>query len=346
MTEDARSPSNLRLTVRVRRYLLQLLILGLAVHLLLPQLSTLQHMGQVIRGMALWAVGLTAVAQVASYVGSGYLLKSIVSLLGQRLSIVRGMVITLAAFSIGLVAGGVIGTVAATYRWVEGSGVGSEGAGLAAWLQNLFFNNAAMACVSLFGLLHLLLAHELSTVEALGFGFVLILLGFVGVLFLWGLKRPEKLSALWARLSRRWASLRRRPYDSEKSQAGLSRLFDAWNTLRSGGWFGPVAGAFMNLGFDMLTLYFLFVAAGHSVTPGVLLVGYGLPQLLAKFAIILPGGVGVVEAGMAALYHGLGVPEAVTVVVVLAYRMMSFWVPTLVCFPLIPYLQHVGRRRE
>lgn len=105
--------------------------------------------------------------------GSGYLLKSIVSLVGQRLSIARGMVITLAAFSIGLVAGGVVGTVAATYRWVGG-----------------------------------------------------------------------------------------------------------------------------------------------------------------------------VEAGMAALYHGLGVPEAVTVVVVLAYRMMSFWLPTLVGFPLIPYLQHVGSRRE
>ena len=346
MTEDARSPSHTRLTVRVRRYLFQLLILGLAVHLLLPQLSTLQHMGQVIRGMALWAVGLAAAAQVASYVGSGYLLKSIVSLLGQRLSIVRGMVITLAAFSIGLVAGGVVGTVAATYRWVGGSGVSSEGAGLAAWLQNLFFNNAAMTCVSLFGLLHLLLVHELSTGEAMGFGFVLILLGLVGGVFLWGLKRPEKLSALWARLSRRWASLRRRPYDPEKSQAGLSRLFGAWSVLRSGGWFGPVAGAFMNLGFDMLTLYFLFVAAGHSVTPGVLLVGYGLPQLLAKFAIILPGGVGVVEAGMAALYHGLGVSEAVTVVVVLAYRMISFWLPTLVGFPLIPYLQHISNLRE
>ena len=335
-----------RLILRVRRYLFQLLILGLAVHLLLPQLSTLQHMGQVIKGMALWAVGLAAVAQVASYAGSGYLLKSIVSLVGQRLSIVRGMVITLAAFSIGLLAGGVVGTTAATYRWIEGSGVSSEGAALSAWLQNLFFNNAAMACVSLFGLLHLLLAHELSTGEAMGFGFILILLGLVGGVFLWGLKRPEKLSALWARLSSRWASLRRRQYDPEKSQAELSRLFGAWNALRSGRWFGPVAGAFMNLGFDMLTLYLLFVAAGHSVTPGVLLVGYGLPQLLAKFAIILPGGVGVVEAGMASLYHGLGVPDAVTVVVVLAYRMMSFWLPTLIGFPLIPYLQHVGSRRE
>lgn len=73
--------------------------------------------------------------------------------------------------------------------------------------------------------------------------------------------------------------------------------------------------------------------------------GYGLPRLLAKFAIILPGGVGLVEGGMAALYHSLGVPELVTVIVVLAYRMMSFWLPMLIGFPLIPYLQHVGSRR-
>ena len=31
--------------------------------------------------------------------------------------------------------------------------------------------------------------------------------------------------------------------------------------------------------FDMLTLYFLFVAAGHPVSPGVLLAGYGLPLI-------------------------------------------------------------------
>ena len=95
----------------------------------------------------------------------------------------------------------------------------------------------------------------------------------------------------------------------------------------------------------MLTLYFLFVAAGHSVTPGVLLVGYGLPQLLAKFAIILPG-VGIVEGTMAVLYHSLGVPEAVNVVVILAYRVLSFWLPTLFGFSMVPNLQHISNLRE
>jgi uncharacterized membrane protein YbhN (UPF0104 family) len=42
---------------------------------------------------------------------------------------------------------------------------------------------------------------------------------------------------------------------------------------------------------------------------------------------------------MAALYDGLGVPGGVTVVVILTYRFLSFWLPLLVGFPLVPYLQ-------
>jgi uncharacterized membrane protein YbhN (UPF0104 family) len=36
----------------------------------------------------------------------------------------------------------------------------------------------------------------------------------------------------------------------------------------------------------------------------------------------------------------LGVPTAITVVVVLVYRLFSFWMPTLVSIALVPYLEH------
>jgi len=93
----------------------------------------------------------------------------------------------------------------------------------------------------------------------------------------------------------------------------------------------------------MLTLFFLFLAAGHAINPGVLLAGYGLPLLLGKMAFVVPGGVGVVEGSMAALYNGLGVPDAVTVVVVLGYRLVSFWIPSLSGFPIAVYLQRSSR---
>ncbi len=89
----------------------------------------------------------------------------------------------------------------------------------------------------------------------------------------------------------------------------------------------------------MLTLYFFFIAAGFPVGFEILIVGYGLPILLGKIAFLLPGGIGVVESSMAALYTGLGVPGSIAVVVVLSYRVFSFWIPTIIGFPIAFYLQ-------
>ena len=79
----------------------------------------------------------------------------------------------------------------------------------------------------------------------------------------------------------------------------------------------------------------------NPLPPLEMLAGYGLPLLLGKVSF-LPGRVGIVEATMAAPYDGLGVPDGVTVVVILIYRLMSFWLPLLVGLPLIPYLQHIS----
>jgi len=339
MTNDSRTASTPQLTVRVGRYLLSLLLLGLAVHLILPQMATLEQSLRVIKRMALWAVALAIVAQVLSYLGSGYLLQALVAMFGQRLSLIRGTLITMATSSIGLVAGG-LGYATAIYRWVRGNGVSTEGAVLAGWLPNLF-NSAALMVIGIFGLLHLLIARELSILQAIGFGLTLLVLSLIAGVVLWGVRHRPQLSRLAVRAASRWAALHRRPYNPAKTEAAAGRLFSAWDVLRSGGWRGPALGAALNILFDMLTLYFLFVAAGHVVSPGVLLAGYGLPLLLGRVSF-LPGGVGIVEGTMAALYSGLGVPDGVTVVVILTYRFISFWLPTLLGFPLIPYLQRVS----
>jgi glycosyltransferase 2 family protein len=100
----------------------------------------------------------------------------------------------------------------------------------------------------------------------------------------------------------------------------------------------------MNVAFDMLTLYLLFLAAGEHISLSLLLAGYGLPLLLAKVAFFIPGGVGVVEGGMAALYHVLGIPLATVLAVVLGYRLISFWLPSLAGFPIAAYLQRSQRK--
>lgn len=301
-----------------------------------------EHSLQVVREMAIWGVILAVIAQVLSRLGSGYLFWAVVALVGERLSVVRGALIGLAASSVGLVAGGLIGSTAATYRWVRSSGVNAEGAGLAGGVPTVL-SNGVLVIVSVFGILHLLFVHELSKLQAIVFGLTFLILGLVVAGMLWGVQHRSHLTKVGPWASVHWAKLRRQPYDPSTVQTDIERLFNTWDTLRTGDWRRPVAGAVLTVALDMLTLYLIFMAAGHRVSPGILLAGYGLPLLLGRLSI-LPGGVGIVEGTMTVLYNGLGVPNPITVVVILAYRAISFWLPALLGFLLVPYLQHSSQR--
>ena len=79
--------------MRLVRYLVPLVLLGLAVHIILPQIATMEHSLQVIKAMKLWAVALAVLAQTLSYLGSGYLLKTLVAVSGQQLSVLRGTIV-------------------------------------------------------------------------------------------------------------------------------------------------------------------------------------------------------------------------------------------------------------
>ncbi len=326
-------------TIRVGRSLLVLLILGLAVYLLTPQLTSLEQSLGVIRSLVYWIVLLAVLAQVISYLGSGYTLEAILELADDHLSLLRCTVIAMASASIGLIAGGILGISTSTYHWIHQQDEESEGALLAGILPSLF-NNLALVLLAIFGLIYLLFTHELSIAQAIGFGVVLLVLGLIVVSLVIALRRRAQATSLALWITLQWAGLRKKPIDKKGTEAEIRNIFAALDdVIFAGGWQGPSIGALLNVGFDILSLYFLFLAARYAVSPGVLLAGYGLPLLLGKLAFIVPGGVGVIEGGMATLYTSLGVPPAITVVVVLGYRLISFWLPTLLGFPLIAVLQ-------
>jgi uncharacterized protein (TIRG00374 family) len=323
---------------QIFRYLFPVIVLGLAVHLILPQFTNLQHSYQVIRGLLWWALALATAAQVASYVGSGYLLKTLVDLSGSSLSILSGMMITLAGYSLGMVAGGVVGSSAAYYHWMQKRKVNLEGATLAGTIPGILID-LVLAAVSMVGLVHLLIVHQLTRLQGISYGVVLfVLAGLIGLL-LWGLNKRDGLMSLVDRIGRRWARFRHREYQEKRTRDFLTNLFHAADLLVCGGWHRPLLGAVLSIVFDMLTIYLLFIAVGHRVSVGVLLTGYGLPLLLGRMAFMIPGGIGVIESTMTALYTSLGVANTEAVVVVLAYRLISFWLPLLLGFPMILVLQ-------
>ena len=323
--------------IRPWRYLPILIILGLAAYLLLPQIATLEHSWSVVQSMTWWAVALAAVSQVLSYLGGGFMLHAILDNNQQKLSLWKGALITMASFSVGLVAGGWVGSAAATYGWIHQENRDGDTAALAGTLPALL-NNAVLVAVSLVGTFYLLVVHDLSKAQLIEFGIILLVLGVLSVGEVVALRYPEMATRLAVWLAGRWAALRRKPFTPETTVAAVRQFAAAWDSLRKGKWVRPMLGAIANIGFDMLTLFFLFVAAGHNVSLGILFAGYGLPLILGKMAFLLPGGVGVIEASMVALYDSLQVPDAVSVVVILGYRLFSFWLPTLLGFAAAAYL--------
>ena len=320
-----------------------LALLGIAVHLILPQITALENSWQVLMKMQLWAVGLAFIAQTLSYLGSGYLLQKTLAIARQSVSLIRSTLIVLGATSIAMVAGGTIGSSAAIYRWTSNDEGSVEGATLASLLPSLF-NNLMLVLFSIFGLVHLILVHNLTQAQLIGFSASLLILGgMIGITVLAVHYRNRATAAIiWG--ASHLARLRHRPHDPNLTRKKVDNLFTTWDTLWKGEWHVLALGAFLNAAFDMLTLFFLFIAAGDNISLGVLLSGYGLPLLLGKMAFFIPGGVGVVESSMATLYTNLGISNATTVVVVLGYRLISFWIPSLTGFPIAAYLQATRQR--
>jgi uncharacterized protein (TIRG00374 family) len=88
-----------------------------------------------------------------------------------------------------------------------------------------------------------------------------------------------------------------------------------------------VLGALVNWGFDIGVLWASFRAFGDSPPGAALVMGYYLGTLANVLPV--PGGVGGVEAGMIGAFIAFGVQRHLAVLAVLAYRTISFWLPTI-----------------
>lgn len=88
-----------------------------------------------------------------------------------------------------------------------------------------------------------------------------------------------------------------------------------------------VLGALAGWGFDIAVLWASFCAFGHSPPGAVLVMAYYVGQLAN--VLPLPGGIGGVEGGMIAALLVFGVQRQLAVLAVLAYRTISYWLPTV-----------------
>ncbi len=78
----------------------------------------------------------------------------------------------------------------------------------------------------------------------------------------------------------------------------------------------------------LLTLYFCFLAIHYFIHPEVLVVGFAV-GLFASILSLIPGGLGVMEGSMAAVYYSLMVPVEEAIVAVILYRLVYYIFPFL-----------------
>jgi uncharacterized membrane protein YbhN (UPF0104 family) len=119
---------------------------------------------------------------------------------------------------------------------------------------------------------------------------------------------------------------RRRALEASRWIAALANGIDeALRAVRHPSW--RLLGAVGYLGFDITVLWTTLSAVGYSPPIAVLLLGYIIGYLANLIPV--PGGVGVLEGGLAGTLVLYGAPVTQAAAGVLIYHTIAFWIPSL-----------------
>jgi hypothetical protein len=125
----------------------------------------------------------------------------------------------------------------------------------------------------------------------------------------------------------RWTFRRARLWRFQRTvHEGLGFLLDRKRRM-----LGPTAWIVVDWFVTIAILWAAFQAVQHPLPLGVVMIGFGV-GLLASLVSIVPGGLGIMEGSMAAVFVSLDVPLEPAVVAVLLFRVSYFLLPMVVSF--------------
>ena len=324
-----------------RRWLLWLLLISLVWVLI----SRSVEVGQVARTLAQgdWRwIAVAALLQFGHYALYAWSFELAFQVVGVE-SQLRGLFpVTLASLFLGLVAitGGAPLYIDDAVRRGQSGARATSGS-----LLVLVADYATFALLVVPSLVYLGVRGVLYAYEIVGAGALLgFTVAFVAVLFL-GEFKPSALRRLlgWtqARIAGLYARLRRcSPLQPEWADVTAGEFVEAGRDilLRPREALATVLATMAMHVVDLVTLWVVFLAFRQPPSPGVVLAGYAVGTLF-WFVSITPQGVGLVEGVTALVLTSLGVPGSAALVISLAYRGVSFWLPMLAGVALWPRLR-------
>ena len=306
-----------------------ILFVALAVGIfgLLPRLGGLTHEAAGLRHARAAFLVAAIVAQAASLACYALLYRQVLAALGARVRFRLAADVTLASFFVSHLTpfGSATGTVV-NVGTMEAEGVDPATTGEAIGLTSLV---STVALIALFGIGFVATAgrhvsHTYLTIAGIALGLVVAVLAAVLALG----AHPE----IAGRAGRWAASVARhvRPgIDPDQVAETASRLASlARSALTGRAFLASSAFASADLLFDLLSLDLVFLALKYQPGFGPLAVAYAAANIASAIPVT-PGGLGVVEVTMVAITVGFGAPRPTTVLAVLGYRIVNYWLPLI-----------------
>jgi glycosyltransferase 2 family protein len=339
---------------------------GLALHLVFPQIPGLERSLRLIASTSHLLVGAAFVAEFASELCYAELLgRSVGAIAGsgpslrsrRRGRIGRWFMLRLTVTGYGVahvLPGGGAAAATVTYGVLRRKGFDPEKVGLALAAVSVLVYGA-LGVLFAGSLAYMLLLGDLGPVSATA-SFLLFVLTLVGALVAYAAYRRPTLAKSAARSGVRLIApfLRGERFRSSLGRAEtwstsfLSGLGEQLRTVRR-----QITGrrketlslltlAFGYWAFDALCLILMFAALGVASDPLALLVAYGVATALSMIPLT-PGGIGVFEVTMLAVLALLGVGSEAAIPI-LGYRLFNFWLPIPLAAIFYPTLR-LGARR-
>jgi putative heme transporter len=320
-------PSFVRRHRRASLTVLGAVLLAGFVYYVVPQIAGLGPTLHRLRSGDLWWLALGVLLEVISYFGEITLFRGVFSSPGAEMPWRVSTQITLAggaATKILATAGA--GGIALTVWALRGRGLPAAAVARGLVCYEILTYGVYMAALAIFGfglwfgIFPGRAPLGLTLVPAL-FGTAVIL---IVVSMLFADKPAERFllrraDAAHGRLQR-W--LRRAAALPHSLQSGLEAAIAMFRRRDP-----SVLGAVVAWGFDIGTLWASFRAFGPAPPVAVLVMGYYVGTLANTLP--LPGGIGGVEGGMIGSFLAFGVNGSLAVHAVLAYRTISYWLPTV-----------------
>jgi glycosyltransferase 2 family protein len=318
---------------RVMRKFFVVLVLFLGGAFVILSFGELENIGETLKQGNLWFLLLALLTEIAWFLIQGVTFQSIYRLLGLQEETRRLILVATAVNFVNVVAP-TAGVGGAALFISDGRHRNQPpGKVTVAGVLFLLSDYVAFLCVLALGLIVLVRRNNLTGGEITASLIMLAIAGVLGFLLYLGSRSAKRLGdalAWMARvvnylarpfIHRDYLSQQRAHSFAEEIADGLSSLPDKPRSLLQ-----PVLLALANKAIMMTVLMFSFLSFEVPFSAGTIVGGFSIGYL---FTIVspTPSGIGVVEGVLALALKSLRVEWSQAVIITLAYRAMTFWVP-------------------